>query len=185
MTLNFVTSNLHKFEEVKEIAAREGIELVHSRTPYVEIQSDSLEEISNVGVQQACAIVKAPCFVEDAGLFVDALKGFPGPYSKYVFLTVGNQGILKLLEKEAKRGAEFRSAVGYCEPGGKPLVFIGKIRGAITAAPKGSGGFGFDPIFTPEGEKKTFGEMPTEEKNRFSHRARAVEGLIKWLKKGK
>lgn len=185
MKLNFVTSNLHKFEEVKKIAVREGIEVVHNTTPYVEIQSDSLEDIVKVGIQQACALVKAPCFAEDAGLFVDSLKGFPGPYSKYVFLTIGNQGLLKLLEGASKREAEFRSAVGYCEPGGKPVVFAGKIRGKITTAPKGAGGFGFDPIFVPEGDKRTFAEMSTEEKNRFSHRARSVEGLMKWLKKGK
>jgi XTP/dITP diphosphohydrolase len=185
MALNFVTSNLHKFEEVKKIAVRDGIEVVHNSTPYVEIQSDSLEDIVKVGVQQACALVNAPCFVEDAGLFVDSLKGFPGPYSKYVFLTIGNQGLLKLLEGEANRSAEFRSAVGYCEPGGKPVVFTGKIRGKITTALKGSAGFGFDPIFLADGEKRTFAEMSTEEKNRFSHRARSVEELMKWLKKGK
>ncbi|MEW6222088.1 MAG: XTP/dITP diphosphatase [Candidatus Hadarchaeota archaeon] len=185
MTLTFVTSNPHKFKEVQEIAAREGVEVKRSPTPYIEIQSDSLEEIVQVGAQQASALLMAPCFVEDAGLFVDALKGFPGPYSKYVFLTIGNQGLLKLLGGVPDRGAEFRSAVGYCKPGGKTVVFSGKIRGTITTSPTGSKGFGFDPIFSPEGEKLTFGEMSTAEKNRFSHRARSVEEFIKWFKTGK
>jgi XTP/dITP diphosphohydrolase len=185
MTLIFVTNNPHKFQEVQEIAARLSVEIKHSPTPYIEIQSNSLEEIVQVGAQQASALLKAPCFVEDAGLFVDALKGFPGPYSKYAFLTIGNEGVLKLLEEESKRGAEFRSAVGYCEPGGKTVVFNGKIRGTITTSPRGSKGFGFDPIFSPEGEKLTFGEMSTAEKNKFSHRAKSVEELIKWFKIGK
>ncbi|MEW6592169.1 MAG: XTP/dITP diphosphatase [Candidatus Hadarchaeota archaeon] len=185
MTLVFVTSNPHKFEEVQEIAARQGVEVTRSQIPYIEIQSDSLEEIVQVGAQQASALFRAPCFVEDAGLFVDALKGFPGPYSKYAFMTIGNQGLLKLLDGVPDRGAEFRSAVGYCAPGGKTSVFSGKVRGTITTSPRGLKGFGFDPIFSPEGENLTFGEMSTAEKNKFSHRARAVEEFIRWFKTGK
>lgn len=179
--LTFVTSNRHKFEEVSEIAARHGIELRHRDTPYIEIQAEKLEDVVRLGVQQACALLGAPCFVEDAGLFVRALHGFPGPYSKFVFRTVGNEGLLKLLSGEKDRTAEFRSAVGYCEPGGKPEVFTGGVDGNLTLEVRGTHGFGFDPIFSPlEGDGRTFGEMRTGEKNRLSHRARAVESFFRW-----
>jgi XTP/dITP diphosphohydrolase len=186
MAVIFSTSNKHKFEEVKEIAGQHGVEVIHKSAPYVEIQADTLEEIAKPGAEEACTLLKSPCFVEDAGLFVKSLKGFPGPYSKFVFLTVGNSGLLKLLDEEKNRKAEFRSAVGYCEPGKKPVVFTGKVVGRISAEPRGSQGFGFDPVFIPdEGDGRSFGEMSTSEKNKFSHRARAVEAFIKWFKERK
>ncbi len=183
MTLIFVTTNRHKFEEAREIAARRGITLEHRDTPYIEIQADELEDVIRPGVQQACALLKAPCFAEDAGLFVRALQGFPGPYSNFVFRTLGNEGILKLMAGESDQRAEFRSAVGYCEPGQKPEAFTGKVEGNIMREVKGTQGFGFDPIFSPkEGDGRTFAEMSTSEKNRLSHRARALETFFRWYK---
>jgi len=183
MAVIFVTTNHHKFEEAKEIAARHGMEIEHRNMPYIEIQADSLEDIIKVGTQQACALLKAPCFAEDAGLFIRALKGFPGPYSNFVFRTLGNEGILKLMAGESDRVAEFRSAIGYCEPGQKPEIFMGKVEGTITSEARGTGGFGFDPIFSPrEGDGRTFAEMSTSEKNKFSHRAKAIEAFFKWYK---
>lgn len=183
MAVIFVTTNRHKFEEAREIAARHGIEIEHKNMPYIEIQADELEDIIQVGVQQACALVKASCFAEDAGLFIRALRGFPGPYSNFVFRTLGNEGILKLMAGENDRRAEFRSAVGYCEPGQKPKIFTGKVEGTITLEGKGTLGFGFDPIFSPrEGDGRTFAKMSTVEKNNFSHRARAIEAFFNWLK---
>ncbi|MEM3012662.1 MAG: non-canonical purine NTP pyrophosphatase, partial [Candidatus Hadarchaeales archaeon] len=92
--LFFVTGNEGKFREASALAAKLGVELRHSRIPYLEIQADDLSDIAKVGVQQAFGILKAPCFVEDSGIFIQALRGFPGPYSNFVFRTIGNQGIL-------------------------------------------------------------------------------------------
>ncbi len=184
--LIFVTSNRYKFEEASELAVRYGIELEHRDTPYIEIQADELEHVVRPGVQQACALLRLPCFVEDAGLFVRALGGFPGPYSSFVFRTLGNEGLLKLLSGENDRRAEFRSAVGYCVPGGKPEVFMGKVEGNIAPEPKGTQGFGFDPIFlATEGDGRTFAEMTTAEKNRLSHRALAIEAFFRWYQQKK
>ena len=181
MRLIFVTGNRYKFEEASELAAGYGLELEQRDTPYIEIQADELEKIVRPGAQQACALLRAPCFVEDAGLFVRVLRGFPGAYSKYVFRTIGNEGVLKLMHGESDRRAEFKSAVGYCELGKKPFVFAGKAGGTITLEPRGSKGFGFDPIFSPDGGGgKTFAELSTSEKNRLSHRGRAVEAFFKW-----
>jgi XTP/dITP diphosphohydrolase len=183
MAVIFVTTNRHKFQEASELAALHGIEIEHKDMPYIEIQADELEDVVRVGVQQACALLKTPCFAEDAGLFIRALRGFPGPYSSFVFRTLGNEGILKLMAGESDREAEFRSAIGYCEPGQKPEVFTGKVEGTITLEAKGKEGFGYDPIFSPrEGDGRTFAEISTAEKNNFSHRARSIEAFFNWLK---
>lgn len=186
MTLTFVTSNRHKFQEAKRMASEHGIKLEYRDIPYIEIQADTLEEIVRPSAQQASALLRAPCFVEDAGLFIRALGGFPGPYSAYVFKTIGNEGVLKLLGRISNREAEFRSAVGYCEPGKKPEVFIGEVSGTIALEAKGDRGFGFDPIFVPrEGDGRTFAEMSIDEKNRFSHRSRAIERFVNWYVRNK
>ena len=186
MPLIFVTSNQHKFDEVSEIAARYGIEIRRCDVRPVEIQADSLEEVASYSAKEAVALLKEPCFVEDAGLFVPALRGFPGPYSNFIFRTIGNTGLLKLMAGEKDRRAEFRSAIAYCEPGKKPKVFVGKVEGDIAAEPRGSAGFGFDPVFVAkEGDGRTFGEMDTAEKNRFSHRSRSVDSFFNWFRKVK
>jgi XTP/dITP diphosphohydrolase len=128
-----------------------------------------------------------PVIVEDAGLFIDALKGFPGPYAAYAYKTVGNKGLLKLLQGVENRKAVFKAAIAYCEGETKaPVVFVGEAEGEITVAERvgnGKSGFGFDPIFQPSGSAKTFAEMTLEEKNRFSHRAKAVRKFAEWYKK--
>jgi XTP/dITP diphosphohydrolase len=121
--------------------------------------------------------------IEDAGLFIESLQGFPGVYSKYVFVTIGLAGILKLLKGEQNRGAVFQSVYAYCEPERKPVIVKGVCPGSISHKQRGTYGFGFDPIFIPKNEQKTFGEMTLEEKNRFSHRANALEKLITVIKK--
>jgi len=128
-----------------------------------------------------------PIFVEDAGLFVEALKGFPGPYAAYVYHTIGNQGILKLMADTENRGANFQSVISYCDSENSvdPVSFYGEIKGEITPAQRteqGKSGFGFDPIFQPEGSSRTFAEMTVEEKNGYSHRAAAIRRFAEWYK---
>jgi len=181
MALIFVTGNRHKFEEVGEIAAGHGLKLEMRDLPCKEIQADELEEIARQSAVDACSSLGKPCFVEDAGLFVHALRGFPGPYSSYVFRTIGNDGLLKLMASIGDRRAEFRSAVSYCEPGSKPSVFRGRVKGCIGFEARGSKGFGFDPIFSPdEGDGRTFAEMTITEKNELSHRAQAIKRFLKY-----
>jgi XTP/dITP diphosphohydrolase len=126
--------------------------------------------------------------VEDAGLFVDELKGFPGPYAAYVYKTVKNAGLLKLMEKVTNRKATFKSVIVYCDGPdlGKSVCFEGEIQGEITQHEKvrtDQSAFGFDPIFKPRGSAKTFAEMTIEEKNGFSHRAQAINKFANWYKK--
>ena len=186
MSLYFATGNEHKFEEAEELARNHDLEIEHKDISYIEIQADELEDIVKPGAQQASSMIGSPCFIEDAGMFIDSLKGFPGPYSSYVYRTVGNEGILRLMDGVEDRRAEFRSVVGYCEPGSDPKLFRGKVEGTITEEPRGKGGFGYDPIFAPDrGEGGTFAEMSTKMKNYLSHRAEAIEKLVKWYIRNK
>ncbi|RLF42286.1 MAG: non-canonical purine NTP pyrophosphatase, partial [Thermoplasmata archaeon] len=112
-----------------------------------------------------------------------SLSNFPGVYSAYVFKRIGCKGILKLMEDKKDRYAEFRSVIVYKEKGKRTKIFIGKCEGEIAFEEKGNRGFGFDPIFIPYGSSKTFGEMDVEEKNKYSHRGKSVEMLVKYLEK--
>ena len=177
----FVTSNEDKFNEIRMIASEYGVNLKRLNEKPAEIQSDNLEEIANYSLIQVLAKKRLPVFVEDTGLFIETLKGFPGPYSSYVFRTVSFEGILKLTQNIRNRRAYFLSVIAYCEPPLKPILFTGKINGVITFENRGSGGFGFDPIFLPHDALKTFAELTIKEKNLFSHRAKAVKKLFQWI----
>jgi XTP/dITP diphosphohydrolase len=176
----FVTSNRHKAEEVLPIFNSYSIpvDVVYAKT--LEIQSESLDEIAVFSAVQAYQFVKKPVFVEDAGLFITGLKGFPGPYSSYVYTTLGLEGVLRLVEG-TDRAAVFLSNICYYDPATGPRLFKGVCKGRIAPQPRGSSGFGFDPIFIPEKDTKTFAEMSLAEKNRLSHRGSAVRRLVRWL----
>ena len=183
----FATGNIHKFDEARSILTGLDIAVGMLRVKDVEIQSDSLVEIAKSSAQEAFKRCCLPIIVEDAGLFIDALKGFPGPYAAYAYQTVGNKGLLKLLENVENRKAVFRSAIAYCDSeAGAPVVFEGASVGEITVDERigsGKSGFGFDPIFRPLGSARTFAEMSLEEKNGFSHRAKAVRKFAEWYLK--
>ena len=120
-------------------------------------------------------------------VFIDGLNGFPGVYSAYVFYKIGCSGILKLMKdfKDKKRKACFRSVIVYKKPKNDPEIFIGESIGVISKKPLGKYGFGYDPIFIPDGEVKTFAQMETEEKNQFSHRGKSLNKLLDFFKNGR
>ncbi|RLG47701.1 MAG: non-canonical purine NTP pyrophosphatase, partial [Thermoproteota archaeon] len=136
MRVRFISSNPHKFAEVREILARFSVEVEWVRMEYPEIQSDSLEEVAVEACLWLRGRVDEPFFVEDAGLFIEALQGFPGPYSSYVFRTIGNEGILKLMDGLSNRSAVFRSVIGLSE-GGSVKTFLGETPGRISDSPRG------------------------------------------------
>jgi XTP/dITP diphosphohydrolase len=180
------TGNFHKFDEARRVLMEYGISSGMLRVKAVEIQSDSLDEIAKTSVIDAFNRCGLPVIVEDAGLFVDALRGFPGPYAAYVYKTISNPGLLKLMENVEDRNASFRSVIAYYHGQTAPLCFEGEAAGTIVHDEIWGNlktGFGFDPIFQPEGSKKTFAEMTIEEKNGFSHRASAVRKFAEWYRK--
>jgi inosine triphosphate pyrophosphatase len=130
----------------------------------------------------AVQLVGEACLVEDTCLQFDALGGMPGPYIKWFLDSMGTAGLVKLLAGFEDKKATALCTMGYCEGPGHPVVIIkGECRGTIVS-PRGAGNFGWDPIFQPdEGQGKTFAEMPGEEKNKISHRSKAVKQLIAHL----
>ena len=184
-TIYFITSNEGKLKEAKNKLLEANIEVVQKNLGYPEIQANTLKDVAYFGVEHIQEKFNYPFILEDAGLFIDILDGFPGVYSSYVFYTVGCKGILKLLGgvDTNKRKACFRSVFAYGSPGKKPKFFIGECQGIISNCELGNNGFGYDPIFIPNGDTRTFAQMDTGEKNCYSHRGKSLEKLLEFLKK--
>ena len=183
MNVFFVTSNKGKFLEASLILREYGIELqLDTSHRKLEVQSDDLEDIVKVALENLCRdSVRDYLVVEDDGLFINALNGFPGPYSSYVYKTIGITGILKLMSDVNDRSAYFKSVVGLCGPSGVTKLFVGVTHGFISREARRRGGFGFDPIFIPLGYDRTFAELGIDVKNKVSHRAKAFRALGEWL----
>lgn len=181
MTLRFVTGNAGKLREARQRLQRAGIHVVGARAAATEIQSERLEAVARAKAESLRGRVRPPFFVEDAGLFVDALRGFPGVYSAHAYAALGCAGLLRLLGRRRDRGARFRAVIALVEGRGPPRLFRGEARGALTHRPLGRGGFGFDPIFRPAGSRLTFAQMAPHEKGAASHRGRALDRLAAHL----
>lgn len=169
--LRFVSTNEGKYREVRAILREYGIDVVWLQRELAEPQADRLEAVVSA---KLAALPRSAhdCLVEDSGLFIDSLGGFPGVYSAYIYRTVGLEGILRLLDG-LPRNARFRTVAGVRE-GGASWTVSGETRGTIARQPRGSNGFGYDPIFVPAGARRTFAQMEPTEKNRLSHRAQAI-----------
>jgi XTP/dITP diphosphohydrolase len=180
----FATGNYHKFDEARLVLAEFNIATAMLKTKASEVQDDDIENIAKASAVEVAQRICLPVIAEDAGLFIEALNGFPGPYSKFVHRTLGMEGVLTLLEKRQDREASFKSAVAFSNPLGEVKCFLGVVEGKITEEIRGTGGFGFDPIFEPkEKPRKTFGEMSLEDKSSVSHRSRALRDFAKWYQR--
>ncbi|WP_353121583.1 non-canonical purine NTP diphosphatase [Dysgonomonas capnocytophagoides] len=188
--LVFSTNNEHKLEEVKAILE-----------PYYQILSlkdigddtdipetgETLEDNALIKANYLWDTYHTNCFADDTGLEVEALNNAPGVYSaRYAgeqkSSTDNVAKLLKELEGKENRNAQFRTVIALIIDG-KKYVFEGKIKGIITTSAQGNSGFGYDPVFQPEGYDKTFAELTLADKNEISHRARAVEQLALFLRK--
>ena len=173
----FVTGNPGKFSEAAGLIP--GLRQANLEVP--EIQADSVEEVARFSVETAYKKLGVPCFVDDSGMFVDALGGFPGVYSHYVLDTIGNAGVLRLMESAENRKAHFECCIAYHD--GKEMhTFGGRVDGELADAARGENGFGFDPIFVPEGHGRTFAEDAAYKK-KVSHRTRALREFLGFLGK--
>ena len=180
--LFFGTSNINKYREIKTIfEIITSIQVKHASISPLEIQANNLGEIATFSLKSCVEKVKrTPLFVEDSGLFIKSCNGFPGPYSAYIFETIGNKGILRLLDKEKDRSAYFQSTIALSfeeETHIFTAVVDGQISNEISHV-----GWGYDPIFIPDGCDKTFAQMSIDEKNLYSHRGKSLEKLLNFFK---
>jgi XTP/dITP diphosphohydrolase len=183
VALAFVTGNQGKLAEARHLL--DGItEIEQDPGGYTEIQADTLDAVAQAGLDDVQRRRAPPYFLEDAGLFIDALGGFPGVYSAYVFRTIGLDGILRLMAHlpDDERTARFEAVIAYRDEDHEDHFFHGRAAGHIARAPTGTGGFGYDPIFIPDGsDGRTFAEYAPDEKGSVSHRGAALRALIAHL----
>jgi len=208
----FMTGNPHKLEEAKHMFSPLGFNVEHlvfedGAPEIIEPQVDTVVEVSHSKLNQCLKILEDKygthnysVMVEDSGLFIDSFDGFPGVYSAYVLKTLGCDGILNLMSNNNYRLAEYRASATFWDSNSKQILHgYGVCPGYITTEKRGTGGFGYDPIFIPldidkfgnsveygiSGEVstdgKTFGEVSLECKQQFSHRRRALSHLLEQL----
>jgi XTP/dITP diphosphohydrolase len=191
MKLYFATHNPNKLKEIAKMLPA-GIELLGladlGLTEDIPETSDTIEGNSLQKTQYVFDKHGVACFGDDTGLEVAALKGAPGVYSaRYAGPQCDSNDnmnlLLENLKGEKKRSARFKTVITYINAKGESKQFTGLANGVITETLSGKEGFGYDPIFLPDGKSKTFAEMPSYEKNKISHRARAFAQLIEYLNK--
>ena len=193
-TLIFATHNEHKTREIREKLGRDTFEVkslkeldYHSDIPET---GTTLEENAAIKAETIYRHYGEPCFADDTGLEVESLNGAPGVYSaRYAgenatFEDNVNK-LLSALKGQEDRRARFRTVIAFCDKNGHTHYFDGTVEGVINEDKSGQGGFGYDPIFQPSGYSQTFAEMPPELKNEISHRGRALDKFVAFMKGGK
>lgn len=191
MRICFATNNKKKLDEIQAWLGGSwqvlSLEEIGCREELPET-GETLEANSAQKARWVWDHYSIACFADDTGLEVEALGGEPGVYSaRYAGPQRSNadnvQLLLQRLTGEKNRAARFRTVLTYISAEGQQQ-FEGEVRGTIIDSPRGEGGFGYDPVFVPEGEERSFAEMSLEEKNSMSHRARAMKKLVQYLKQG-
>lgn len=174
--LFFVTGNPNKAKEAENIL---GQRINQIDIDIDEIQAIDVEDIVKDKAKRAYQEIKKPVFVEDNGLYLKAWQGFPGALIKWVLKTLGNEKIIQFLGND---DCSASAKVAICLYDGKNFqIFVDEIKGQITTQPRGEHGFGWDPIFQPDGYEKTFAEMTADEKDTISMRKIALEKLKDYL----
>lgn len=167
MKLTYVTGNKYKIELAERILGPLGIEIEQKKIYCPEIQDDSIENVSKFSAKYAANELNTPVIKNDSGLIIDALNGFPGPYTAYVEYTLTEDGILKLMSNQDNRSAYFIEVISYCEPNHEPISFVSKSYGSISYEKRGEYGWSYDRIFIPQGKEKTLAEYEDDERWKF------------------
>ena len=188
MEIILATNNRHKVDEIKA-ATPAGVNVIslHDAVGNIDIPEtgETLEANAAIKARAIWALTQRPCLSDDTGLEVEALGGAPGVYSaRYAgegcsFLDNVNK-LLREMEGKTDRRARFRTVICLII-NNKEYFFEGIVNGHITTRPRGVEGFGYDPIFKPDGSDRTFAQMTLDEKNAISHRGLAVQAVSKWL----
>ena len=180
--ITYVTGNWAKLESAKHALEPLGFKIDNVKMETPEIQADAVEEVSKYSAKWAAEKLGRPVLKNDSGLFVEALNGFPGVYTKYVDETIGEDGLLKLMENLDNRNAYFKESIAYCKPGEEPVVFIGITKGIIDTKKSGTEGWSWDFVFIPDGETKTLACFEDEKRWEFWSQD-AYKELAKYLEK--
>ena len=167
MKITYVTGNWAKLEVAKKYLNPLGIEIDNVKMDTIEIQADTTEEVAKYSAKWASEQLKCDVLKNDSGLFIEGLKGFPGVYTKYADETIGEDGVLKLLDGVENRKAYFIEVLAYCEYGKEPVTFTSYTYGTIAKEKQGEYGWSWDFIFIPEGSDKTLGCYPDDERFDF------------------
>ncbi len=181
------TTNAHKVEEYKRLLADQKIELKSLADfpgyPGVEENGSTFAENASIKALDACRYCDVPAFADDSGLEVTALNGRPGIHSSRYADSDPERisRLLRELEGATDRSARFVCVIAIAINGEVIETFEGEVRGRIIDAPRGNNGFGYDPIFVPEGMDRTFAELSSEEKNQISHRAAACRKAVEFV----
>lgn len=184
----FATNNAHKLAEVQAVLGDSFRLVTLAECGMTEEIPEDAPTLEGNALQKARYVHErtgADCFADDTGLEVDALDGAPGVHSaRYATdghdFAANNRLLLRNLAGAADRSAHFRTVIALILDG-REYLFEGRVEGRITESEAGCGGFGYDPLFVPDGFDKTFAEMNAEEKNAISHRGRAVRRLVEFL----
>ncbi len=183
MKLVIATRNRHKLEEIHAIFNFQGLEVCSAfdfpHIPDVVEDGDTLEANAIKKAVEICQATGLPALADDSGLEVEALNGEPGIYSarwsgEGCTYTDNNLKLLRELAGKGNRRARFRTVIALALPGEEPQTVEGSVQGIIIEELRGDQGFGYDPLFMPDGYNQTFAELPAEVKNKISHRARAL-----------
>lgn len=187
--LVFATGNSHKLQEVQGLFKEDFALSCLKDVNITEEIPETADNLVDNALQKAWYVYKKcgiPCFADDTGLEVEALDGAPGVYSARYAGEQKNSRLnmlllLKNMSGKTNRNARFRTIIAYIDENAQEHIFEGEIRGKIIENMAGENGFGYDPIFVPEGYDKTFAQLSSETKNKISHRARAMEKFLSYI----
>ena len=180
--VTYVTGNWAKIASAKKALEPLGYEIENIKIETPEIQADDVVEVSKYSAKWAAEKLNKAVLKNDSGLFVNGLNGFPGVYTHYADDTIGEDGLLKLMEGVEDRTAYFKESLAYCEPGKEPVVFESITRGTIDTKKSGTYGWSWDFIFIPEGGTKTLGCFDDEKRWDFWSQD-AYKDLASYLEK--
>ncbi len=184
MKLFLATTNKHKAEEISKLMPKEKVLVKTVKIKLIEPDFESLEEIASYKAKQAYKKTKKPVIAEDTGVYFEGYRNFPGPYAKRIFESIGFKGLTTLIKIAKTKKAYFKTTIAYCD-GKTTKTFSGKLEGTLLEKPRSikKDRLPYEKIFLPKRQNKALVDLSIEEKNKISHRAKAVRELLKWLEK--
>lgn len=161
-TIVFITGNQNKFQTAQKSLEGAEITLVQEEIETPEIQSTEVEEVASYSAKWVAEKLKQPVVVTDAGYYIEALNGFPGPFGKFINKWLSSADLLNLMQGKSNRTILAKDCLAYCEPGEEPITFLGVATGTVAERPGAKGESAMDEVFVPEGFDKPQSEIPRE-----------------------